>query len=166
MKLQDKVAIITGGGTGIGRACAVLFAQEGAKVALVGRRAEPLQEVERQIQQSGGMALSVQADVTSEEDVKRMTETVFNGWGRMDVLINSAGTSAKGSVWETSVEDFDRCAALFVVRHETEWSAVGTPLRCAAWLTTNINFPFSAASLEPSQTGNIGFGVCNEEAPT
>ena len=111
MKLQDRIAIITGGGTGIGRACAVLFAQEGAKVALVGRRAEPLQEVERQIQQSGGMALSIQADVTSEEDVKRMAEAVFGEWRRIDVLINSAGTSAKGSVLETSVEDFDRVMA-------------------------------------------------------
>lgn len=111
MKLQNKVALITGGGTGIGRACAVLFAQEGAKVALVGRRAEPLQEAAGQIQRAGGIALSLPTDVTNEEDVKRMTETVFNEWGRIDVLVNSAGTSAKGSVLETSVEEFDRVMA-------------------------------------------------------
>lgn len=107
MKLQNRVAIITGGGTGIGRACAVLFAQEGAKVALVGRRVQPLAEVERQIQQTDGIVLST-TDVTQQDDVRRMADAVFQQWGRIDVLVNSAGTSAKGNVMETSVEEFDR----------------------------------------------------------
>jgi NAD(P)-dependent dehydrogenase (short-subunit alcohol dehydrogenase family) len=108
MKLQGKVALITGGGTGIGRACAVLFAQEGAKVALVGRRIEPLQKVEKQIEQSGGTARSVPADVTREEEVKRMVDTVLSEWGRIDVLVNGAGTSERGNVVETSVGEFER----------------------------------------------------------
>jgi NAD(P)-dependent dehydrogenase (short-subunit alcohol dehydrogenase family) len=81
------------------------FAQEGAKVALVGRRVQPL--AERQIQQTDGIVLST-TDVTQQDDVRRMADAVFQQWGRIDVLVNSAGTSAKGNVMETSVEEFDR----------------------------------------------------------
>ena len=92
MKLQGKTALVTGGGTGMGRAICELFATEGARVAVNYRASrEAAEDVVRAIVARGGDAFAIQADVANEADVKRMIAEVDSRWGRLDVLVNNAG---------------------------------------------------------------------------
>lgn len=94
MKLQGKTALVTGGGTGMGRAICELFAAEGGRVVVHYRSSrEASEEVVRAIAARGGDALAVQADVAKEDDVKRMIDEIDFRWGRLDVLVNNAGWS-------------------------------------------------------------------------
>lgn len=94
MKLAGRIALVTGAGTGIGRAIAVLFAKEGARVAVNYSRSESQAEaVAQEIQSVDGDAFAIQADVAKEADIKRMTGAVIERWGRLDVLVNNAGWS-------------------------------------------------------------------------
>jgi 3-oxoacyl-[acyl-carrier protein] reductase len=90
MRLAGKVAIVTGGAQGIGRAYCLRFAQEGAAVAVVDLRADQAREVAKEIEQSGGRALALSTDVTSEEQTREMTARVARELGGIDVLINNA----------------------------------------------------------------------------
>jgi NAD(P)-dependent dehydrogenase (short-subunit alcohol dehydrogenase family) len=107
-RLSGKSALITGGGTGIGRACALAFAAEGAKVAIAGRRKEPLEAVAREIQVSGGNALAFECDVVDRTAVEGAIATVTRQFGRLEILVNNAGAIVVGSVEETSDEDWNR----------------------------------------------------------
>ena len=89
--LAGKVAIITGGGSGIGRAIAMAFAAEGVKVAVAGRRREKLDETVAAIAQAGGTALAVPTDVALEDQVLRLFAATQTAWGRIDILVNNAG---------------------------------------------------------------------------
>ncbi len=109
--LQDKVAIITGGGTGIGKAIAVLFASEGAKVLICGRRAELLKEVVENDHSSAGKIEILQADVSNEDDVKRIIDTALNTFHRVDILVNNAGIDGREYIHEHHVEVWDRVMA-------------------------------------------------------
>ncbi|MEN6521360.1 MAG: SDR family oxidoreductase [Armatimonadota bacterium] len=106
--LKDKVTIITGGGRGIGRATAVLLAGEGAKVVVTARTRGEIEEVAKEIKGFGGMALAIQADVTIEEDIKRLVKETESAFGPVDILINNAGTLALSPVTETSTEMWDQ----------------------------------------------------------
>ncbi|MDO8685323.1 MAG: glucose 1-dehydrogenase [Clostridiales bacterium] len=90
MRLKNKIAVITGGGTGIGRATAILFAREGAKVAIVGRRLEPLEETAAYIQSEGGVAISCVCDVSKTDDVQKMVGKTLKSFGKIDILYNNA----------------------------------------------------------------------------
>jgi NAD(P)-dependent dehydrogenase (short-subunit alcohol dehydrogenase family) len=107
LRLSGKVAFITGGGTGIGRACARLFAQEGARVAVGGRRREPLEETVREISKSGGEAVAVTCDVTQRASVEGAIAEVLERFGRLDTLLNNAGAVIAATVEETSDEDWN-----------------------------------------------------------
>lgn len=91
MRLKNKVALVTGGGTGIGKAIAVAFAKEGARVAVSGRRTARLEAVVKEITKKGGRALAVTGDVSKREDVDRMVTQVVNHFGKLDILVNCAG---------------------------------------------------------------------------
>lgn len=93
--LTGRVALITGGGSGIGRGCAEILASAGAKVMVVGRRMNKLEEVRTDIQNAGGTCACFSADLTDEENCKAMVEACIQVFGRLDILVNSAGT--KGS---------------------------------------------------------------------
>jgi len=110
MRLKDKVAIVTGATSGIGRAAAVLFAQEGAKVVSVGRREALGQEVVEGIKAAGGEAIFVKADVSKVDDIKSMVHRTVQTYGRIDILFNNAGIlpdAAKKGVTDLSEEVWD-----------------------------------------------------------
>jgi NAD(P)-dependent dehydrogenase (short-subunit alcohol dehydrogenase family) len=100
--------LITGGGTGIGRACALQFSREGARVAVAGRRREPLAAVVAEIQAAGGQALSASCDVAKSDQVERTIREVVAQFGALHVLVNNAGILHVGSIEETSEAEWDR----------------------------------------------------------
>lgn len=110
--LQGKVAIVTGGGSGIGRGLARALAGEGIRVAICGRRAAPLQDTVDQIQDGGAKALAVTADVSVEEDVHRLVRDVRQRWGTVDILVNNAGIGGGEPLHEHDVASWDRIMAV------------------------------------------------------
>ena len=107
-RLAEKVALITGGGTGIGRAIALVFAREGASVAVTGRRLEKVKEVAGEIEKKGGAALALQCDVTRAKDADRVVSEAAKKFGKVNVLVNNAGTLSVSTVDTISEEDWDR----------------------------------------------------------
>jgi NAD(P)-dependent dehydrogenase (short-subunit alcohol dehydrogenase family) len=108
MKLKDRVAIVTGGASGIGAASARLFAAEGAKVALVDQDKEGLGQVAAEIEANGGRALTFAADVSSDAEARAGVAQVMEKWGRVDVLLTAAGMSTGGTVDAIEEEAWDR----------------------------------------------------------
>ncbi len=104
MRLKDKVAIITGGGTGIGAATARLFASEGARVCVFGRRPEPLQTVVESIRANGGEALAVPGSIVETADCQRLVDETMQTYGRVDILVSSAGTATLMKAIDTTDE--------------------------------------------------------------
>ncbi|MEW6542857.1 MAG: glucose 1-dehydrogenase [Nitrospirota bacterium] len=96
MKLTGKVALVTGGGTGIGEATARLFAREGAAVVVTGRRKEPLEQAAGAIQKAGGRALAVAGDVSDEAHARSAVAQAVRAFGALNILVNNAGIGAFG----------------------------------------------------------------------
>ena len=103
MKLDGQIAVITGSGRGIGRAIALAYAREGAKLALAARSETELQETVSAVSELGAEAIAVRTDVTSQEDTERLAHRVVERFGRIDVLVNNAGNS--GPVGPLHVND-------------------------------------------------------------
>jgi short-subunit dehydrogenase len=103
---RGKRAVITGGSAGLGRALAAVLVERGARVAIVARRAEPLEQVARELRQLEGNVLTVATDVTNQQELDRLFATVRSAWGGLDLLCNCAGRSMRGTVLETAVEEF------------------------------------------------------------
>ncbi|MEG4114631.1 MULTISPECIES: SDR family oxidoreductase [unclassified Microcoleus] len=109
MILQDKVALVTGGTSGIGRETAIAYAQQQAKVVVVGRRIDEGEETVRLIQDAGGEAIFVQADITKEADVKAMVDKTVDVFGRLDIAFNNAGMGGENpSLIEQTEAEYDR----------------------------------------------------------
>jgi NAD(P)-dependent dehydrogenase (short-subunit alcohol dehydrogenase family) len=108
MRLAGKVAIITGAGVGIGRATALLFAKEGAKVVVADRGPEGGAKTASLINENGGVAIFVQVDVSKAADVKKMLETTLERYTKLDILVNNAGVYTQANVVETAEEEWDR----------------------------------------------------------
>src|SRR3712207_2752697 len=113
LQLQNKAAVITGASLGIGSAIALAFAKEGAAVA-VDYRSHPdeAKEIVDQVEGSGGRAISVQADVSSPADVKNLVNKAVEEFGRLDVMVNNAGTEEKMPFLETPLEVWNRIIAV------------------------------------------------------
>ncbi len=127
MKLGGKVAIVTGAGQGIGRAIALLFSQEGARLALVERNQETGLETLKALEGKGAEGVLVQADITQLADIKKTVKKTRHQWGKIDILVNNAG--------------FDRPAGIFKIQ-EADWDAVhGVHLRAAMLLMREV-LPF------------------------
>ena len=125
MRLKNKIALVTGGTSGIGRATAELFAQEGAVVTLTGRRDKLGEQVVAHIQESDGRADFAVMDARALPEVKRVIEATAQRYGRLDILVNNAGISLSRTFLETSEEDY---AALFETNvrsmfFATKWAA-------------------------------------------
>ena len=110
-RLAGRVALVTGGGTGVGRGIAVALAREGASVALMGRRPAPLAAVAAEVEALGRRALAITGDVGEEADAARVVAEVLAAWGRLDVLVNNAGIYAPASLADTAPADWDRTLA-------------------------------------------------------
>jgi NAD(P)-dependent dehydrogenase (short-subunit alcohol dehydrogenase family) len=105
MSLTGKVAIVTGAGTGIGKATAILLSQRGARLVLAGRRTEPLKDTLSKLQERG---ITIQADVSRGADAKKIIDETWNEFGRLDILVNNAGVEAPfKSVVDLSEEEWN-----------------------------------------------------------
>ncbi len=111
MRLQNKICLITGGGSGIGRAASLLFAREGAKVVVADKALSSAKDVAAQ---AGKESLAVAVDVSDSASVRSMVEEVVRQCGRIDVLVNNAGYGIRGDVVETSEQDWANLMAVNV----------------------------------------------------
>jgi NAD(P)-dependent dehydrogenase (short-subunit alcohol dehydrogenase family) len=107
-KLEGKVSIVTGGGSGIGRAIALQFARSGSKVTVVGTNLEALSQTVKMIRDSGGEGSFVQTDVTNAGQVMNMALETLKNYGRIDVLVNNAGILTSGPIEDLSERDWDK----------------------------------------------------------
>ncbi len=108
MKLKDKVAIITGGSLGIGKATAHLFAKEGANVVITGRNEETLKKAVDEVGDVSGSIEYVVGDVSKVEDCNKIVEHTYDKYNKIDILFNNAGVLSLGITHETSIEDWDK----------------------------------------------------------
>lgn len=107
MRLKDKVVVITGAGSGIGKSTALLFAQEGARVVVADVSVEQGEQTVHEIRGVGGEAVSIPVNVTRKAEVEHMAGLAVQTFGRIDVLFNNAGISGVGAVHETTEEQWD-----------------------------------------------------------
>ena len=148
MRLANKVAIITGGSRGIGRAIALSFAREGARVAVVGRNKILCDQIVTQILKNDGYALSIQADVSSEADVAKMVEQTKDKFQRVDILVNNAAVNLPyRAVTELSLDEWNWIISI---------NLTGTFLCCRAVLPQMIAQRFGKIINLSSLGGRIG----------
>jgi meso-butanediol dehydrogenase / (S,S)-butanediol dehydrogenase / diacetyl reductase len=114
MRLEGKVCIVTGGGSGIGRATCLAFAEEGARVAVADKRREAAEAVAAECTAKGAEATGIAADVAKEADAKRMVDETVRRFGRLDVLVNNAGYGFAGTVVDTDEQAWDDLMAVNV----------------------------------------------------
>ena len=121
MRLEGKSAIVTGGGSGIGLACTKLFCDEGAQVAIIGRRKGRLESVAKEL---GDQVLTVTGDLTKNNDIERLVSETLNAFGKIDIVVNNSGVFAGSPVHETKDEDWD--------------TIMNTNMRCISQLTRRV----------------------------
>ncbi len=106
-KFTGKVAVVTGATSGIGHACAVGFAKEGANVVCVGRKEEALQEVAQELRNAGVEALPLRADLSVDDEADRVVDEAVKVFGGVDVLVNAAGFLTTGTIENTAIDAWD-----------------------------------------------------------
>ena len=108
MNIQDKVALITGSGRGMGRAISLGLAKNGVKVALTGRNQRLLDKTAKEIEEAGGNAKTFLLDVTDDRQAESVSKEVYEEWGSIDILVNNAGVIVYDKpVWETTLEEWN-----------------------------------------------------------
>lgn len=113
MRLKDKVAIVTGGGRGIGKAIALAFAAEGATVVVAARTRSKLEETVKEIESKGGRAKAIQTDVSDEKQVQQMVAQTVDGYGQIDILVNNSGIGGPtANVVDLKLEDWNEALAI------------------------------------------------------
>jgi NAD(P)-dependent dehydrogenase (short-subunit alcohol dehydrogenase family) len=145
-KLSGKVAIITGATSGIGKATALLFADEGADLVLTGRRVELGQRLENEIRQKGGRCMFVETDHCQAEHCSRVVERTLSEFGRIDILFNNAGIVTSGTAETTSEEVWSETLAINVT---------------AVWRMCKLVLPHMRKQDNPQKAGTGGVIVNN-----
>ena len=151
--LEGKVALVTGGSRGLGRAIAGALANEGARVAICARDEEPLRRAAEEI---GGEILAIPADVTVPEDQERFLESIRKRWGEPDVLVHNVGGNRRGRVWETTDEDWNEILELNVTSH-VRLSRMAIP----AMRERGSGSILFVASIFGREAGGPGLGIYN-----
>lgn len=108
MSMEGKVTLVTGAASGIGRAIAILFAQEGATVAIMGRREDLLEQLLGSLMSEGGEGLVLPGDVSDPESCRAACEKVYKAYGKFDILVNNAAVLTRGKCVDTTTEEWDR----------------------------------------------------------
>ncbi len=157
--LRDKVAVITGGSDGIGKATAIAMVHEGAKVAIAARDKDNLHSAYKDIAQQTkfvGRVITVPTDVTIEKSVKNMTDTVIEQFGKIDILVNNAGTSSASKFEDMTnqqvIEDIQLkvFGAIYCTRHTIKWLK-----KSVSGVIVNITTPGGKAPLPESQPTSL-----------
>ncbi|XP_059046913.1 3-oxoacyl-[acyl-carrier-protein] reductase FabG-like [Achroia grisella] len=156
MSFTDKVVIVTGASSGIGAATAVVFAKEGANLVIVGRNEDRLNKVAEQCASSGNQPLIVKADMTNDDDVKKIVTDTIEKFGKIDVLVNNAGMSVSGSILNGDLlKAYDETLAvnLRAVVHltalatphlvETKGNIINISSIAGKMVTTSLSLPYS-----------------------
>lgn len=170
MRLENKVAIITGGGRGIGRAIALGYSREGAKVVVAARTEAEIRSVVQEVIEAGGEATSIVCDVSDEDQVKAMVGHTLDHFGNVDILVNNAGVSSLRPVWGIPKKTFERVLAVNLVGTFLCTKHVWKPMRKAGGGSIlNISslggmqgYPLLSAYCA-SKWGQIGFTVASAE---
>ena len=110
--MKNKVVIITGASSGIGEACAIAYANKGAKVIIAARNVEKLNSVAEKIEEIGTEVLSVQCDVSVQEDCRKLIEQAITKFGRIDILINNAGISMRAIFNDMELDVMEKIMAI------------------------------------------------------
>ena len=166
-RLKDKVAIITGGANGLGKATAKLFCQQGAKIVVSDILTDLGEEVAQSIRDQGGEAVFEKADVTSESDVQNLVDTAVRKYGRLDILMCNPAIQVEKTVPETSVEEWERvinlnmkgpflCAKYAILQMQQQQSGNIIMISSLSGLVSNP----SQASYNASKHGVIGLSKC------
>lgn len=165
MRLVNKVAIITGGGNGLGRAICMALAGEGCKVVVSDIDVSSGKTVRRKIMSLGRKAIYIKADVSKEEEVNQMTKTTLETFGRIDILVNNAGIFYRGSIEEMKEEDWNKvidvnlkgvflCSKTVIKQMKKQKSGNIVNIASIAGKTGGI---LSGANYVVSKAGVIGF---------
>lgn len=152
MSAQNRVAIITGGGAGIGKACALRFAREGFRVVVAEISEEDGQQTQELIQSHGGEVIFCQGDVSREADAQVWARVALDKWGRLDVLVANAGVQISGDVFETSEADWERVIGV---------NLKGVAYSCKAVLPAMVEQGSGAIVLISSINALLGVGGGN-----
>jgi 3-oxoacyl-[acyl-carrier protein] reductase len=171
MRLVNKTAIVTGSGRGIGKAIAVGFSKEGAKVVVTARTTPEIEEVAQTIEQIGAQSLALGCDVTDEGDVEALVQQTIEAFGRVDILVNNAGVATARPVWGMSKKAFENILQVNLVgsflctkhvwRHMKEQG--GGSIINVSSLGGIIGYPMLCAYCA-SKSGQIGLTkACAEE---
>lgn len=137
--LAGKVALVTGASSGIGEATAGALAAAGAKVAIAARRADRLEALAARIETAGGMALRIEADVTSNDDVTAMIGKVVAEWDRLDILVNNAGVMLLSPAAEATLDDWRQMVELNLLALMGVTKAALPHLRAAKGHIVNVS---------------------------
>src|SRR5258708_5135481 len=145
MELHDKIAVVTGGGRGIGRAIALAYAREGASLVLASRSKEALEETRAMVEALGRKALLVPMDIRQEENVRNLATQALGHFGRVDILVNNSGIGGPTApLWEIAPADWEETFAVNVT---------GTYLCCRAFLPAMIEQHSGCIVIIGSMTG-------------
>jgi NAD(P)-dependent dehydrogenase (short-subunit alcohol dehydrogenase family) len=166
-RLKGKVAIITGGATGVGEAVSLLFAEEGARVVVMGRRLEPIEKIIAEIKDRGGEGIAAQGDVSSYEDCERAVKTAIDTFGPPTVLANVAGVDLEKhkSLWEIDEEAFSKTLDINVKgTWHTMKAVIPTMIEAGGGSIVNCSslagkMPLTSAGYAASKIGVIGLTV-------